>query len=154
MNGGAIVGTIFFTLLTFAALSSCMAILQPTISYFEESHDMSVKKSAIIAGGLVWVLGLTAVFSANIWSDYYPLSMFETFETSTVENIIDYATANYMMLVGGILIAIFAGWMFKPGWAEAEFDGVPRWIFVSWLWLSRILAPVAVTIALYSALSA
>ena len=73
--------------------------------------------------------------------------------TSTIENIIDYATANYMILFGGILIAIFSGWLFKDGWAESEFDGVPPILYKTWLWLARIVAPVAVTIALYTALT-
>ena len=154
MQAGAFIGTVFFVLLTFAALSSCIAILQPAISYLEESHDMGVKKASFIAGGAAWILGLTSIFSYNVWAGYYPLSMFETFKTSTVMGIVDYATANYMMLVGGILIAVFAGWMFKPGWAEAEFEGIHPIVFKTWLWLSRVLAPVAVTVALYSALSA
>lgn len=154
MQAGAFVGTIFFVLLTFAALSSCIAILQPAISYLEESHDMSIKKSAFIAGGTAWLLGIFSIVSYNVWSGYYPLSMFKTFENSTVMGIIDYATANYMMLVGGILIAVFTGWMFKSNWMEEEFDGVHPVLFKTWQWLARIVAPVAVTIALYAAISA
>ncbi|MGY8986355.1 MAG: sodium-dependent transporter [Sphingomonadales bacterium] len=154
MSGGSFIGSIFFILLTFAALSSCIAILQPAVSYLEESWGFNVKKAALTAGGSVWILGIFSVLSANVWAGYYPLSMFETFSTSTIENIIDYATANYMMLFGGILIAIFSGWLFKDGWAEKEFEGVHPILFKTWLWLARIVAPVAVTIALYTALTA
>jgi neurotransmitter:Na+ symporter, NSS family len=154
MDAGAFVGTVFFVLLTFAALSSAIAILQPTVSYLESSRGMSVKKASIVGGGMVWILGLSAVFSANIWAGYYPLSMFDSFATSTLVNIVDYVTANYMMLVGGILIAIFAGWMFRPGWAESEFAGEHPMLFKAWLWLARILAPVGVAYALFKALTA
>jgi NSS family neurotransmitter:Na+ symporter len=154
MQAGALVGTIFFVLLTFAALSSCIAILQPAISYLEESHGMSIKKSALLAGASAWLLGIFSIVSYNVWSGYYPLSMFKTFENSTIMGIIDYATANYMMLVGGILIAVFSGWMLKSGSMEKEFDGVNPVLFKIWLWLARVVAPVAVTVALYAALSA
>jgi neurotransmitter:Na+ symporter, NSS family len=154
MSAGGFVGTVFFVLLSFAALSSAIAILQPTVSYLEERWNMSVKKASIVGGGAVWILGLGAVFSANIWLNFYPLSMFETFEKGTVYNIIDFVTANYMMLFGGILIAVFSGWAFKPGVMEGEFASENPVIFKTWLWLARIVAPVAVTIALYSFITA
>ncbi len=155
MNGGAIVGTAFFVLLTFAALSSCIAILQPAVSYLEENWNMSIKKAAIVAGSLCWTIGILSVLSLTTWSEYYPLAgMFDTFATSNIMGIIDYVTANYMMLVGGILIAVFSGWLFKDGWAEKEFDGVHPLLYKTWLWLARVVAPVSVTIALYSALTA
>jgi len=155
MSGGAIVGTAFFVLLTFAALSSAIAILQPAVSYLEENWDMSIKKAAIVAGSLCWAVGIFSVLSLTSWSEYYPLAgMFSTFETSNIMGIIDYVTANYMMLVGGILIAVFSGWLFKGDWVEKEFDGIHPMLKTVWLWLARVVAPVSVTIALYSALTA
>lgn len=154
MNFGAVVGGIFFLLLTFAALTSCIAILQPAVSYLEESHGMGVKKATLVAGGTVWILGLASVLSVNIWAGFYPLSMFETFETSTVTGIIDFFTANYMMLGGGILIAIFTGWQFKEGWARSEFGENEGLIYTAWLWLARVFAPAAVAIALFTQLMA
>ena len=68
--------------------------------------------------------------------------------------MVDYVTANYIMLVGGILISVFVGWSFKPGWAESEFQGVSPVFFTIWLWLVRVFAPAAVAIALYVQLSA
>ena len=149
MNLGAIVGSIFFLLLTFAALSSAIAILQPAVSYLEESWGMSVKKAAVSAGGVAWFLGIGSVLSYNYWAEFYPLSFIEGFDTSTVMGVIDFITANYMMLGGGILIAVFVGWSFKPGWAESEFKKENQLLFTIWLWLARVFAPASVAIALY-----
>jgi NSS family neurotransmitter:Na+ symporter len=149
MEMGSLVGSVFFILLTFAALSSCIAILQPAVSYLEESWGMSIKKAAVVAGGGVWVLGIFSVFSYNIWAGYYPLSMFETFAESNIMGIIDFATANYMMLGGGILIALFSGWLMTENGVESEFAGEHPILFKTWLWLARIVAPVSVTYALY-----
>lgn len=149
MQLGVLVGSIFFLLLTFAALSSAIAILQPVVSYLEETWGMSVRKSAITAGGTAWFLGIASVLSFNLWKGFYPLSFFETFQTSTIMGVIDYMTANYMMLVGGILIAVFTGWSFKAGWAESEFKDENPLLFTIWLWLARVVAPASVAIALY-----
>jgi NSS family neurotransmitter:Na+ symporter len=154
MNLGVVVGSVFFLLLTFAALSSAIAILQPAVSYLEESWGMSVKKAAVTAGGAAWFLGIGSVLSFNLWKGYYPLSFLKTFETSTVMGVVDFITANYMMLVGGILIAVFVGWSFKPGWAESEFRNENPVLFTIWLWLARVFAPAAVAIALYVQLTA
>ena len=154
MDLGIVVGSVFFLLLTFAALSSAIAILQPAVSYLEESWGMSVKKATVTAGGAAWFLGIGSVLSYNLWKGYYPLSFFDTFQTSTVMDVVDFITANYMMLVGGILIALFVGWGFKPGWAESEFKGENPVLFTIWLWLARVFAPAAVAIALYVQLTA
>jgi NSS family neurotransmitter:Na+ symporter len=154
MNLGVIVGSVFFLLLTFAALSSAIAILQPAVSYLEESWGFSVKGAALAAGGAAWFLGIGSVFSFNLWKEVYPLSFFETFATSTVMDVVDFLTANYMMLVGGILIAIFVGWSFKSEWIKSEFEGINPMLFTLWLWLARIVAPAAVAVALYVQLSA
>jgi len=153
MNLGAIVGTVFFLLLSFAALSSAIAILQPAVSYLEESWGMSVKKSALVAGIAAWAIGVGSVLSYNHLAEFYPLSFFDTFDDSTILGVIDYITANYMMLVGGILIAIFVGWSFKPEWVRSEFKGKNQLLFTIWLWLARVVAPVAVAIALYTQLT-
>lgn len=153
MNLGAIVGSVFFLLLTFAALSSAIAILQPAVSYLEESWGMSVKKSALVAGITAWALGIGSVLSYNLWLEFYPLDFIDTFETSTVMGIVDFITANYMMLVGGILISVFVGWSFKSEWIKNEFrdEKNPMW-FKAWLWLVRIVAPLAVAVALINQL--
>ena len=154
MQFGGAVGTVFFVLLTFAALSSAIAIIQPAVSYLEESHGMSVKASAMTAGAVAWFIGLGSIFSYNIWAGHYPLPMFETFGESNVMGVVDFITANYMMLVGGILIAVFVGWSFKSDWIKEEFKGINPLLFTIWLWLVRIVAPAAVAIALYFQLTA
>ena len=109
---------------------------------------MSVKASAVTAGAVAWFIGLGSIFSYNVWVDHYPLPMFDTFRTSNFMAMVDFVTANYMMLVGGILIAVFVGWNFKAEWVKSEFKGDNPIFFNAWLWLVRVVAPVAVTVAL------
>ncbi len=153
MNFGAVVGGVFFILLSFAALSSAIAILQPAVSYLEESWGMGVRKASLTAGITAWFLGIGSVLSFNVWKGFYPLKIFETFASSTVMDVVDFITANYMMLVGGILIALFVGWGLKPDWVKSEFRDENPVLFKIWLWLARVVAPAAVAVALYVQLS-
>ena len=124
------------------------------VSYLEESWGMSIKGASMAAGGLAWALGIGSVLSYTLWSTFYPLGFMETFETSTVMGIIDFITANYMMLGGGILIAVFVGWSFKDDWIKEEFKNESPILFTIWLWLARVVAPASVAIALFFQLTA
>lgn len=152
MRFGTAVSSVFFILLTFAALSSAIAIIQPAVSYLEEKHGMSVRSAAYTAGAVAWFIGLGSVFSYNVWAGHAPLPMFETFDDTNFMGVVDFITANYMMLVGGILIAVFVGWSFKSDWVKGEFKDDHPLFFTIWLWLVRIVAPAAVTIALVNQL--
>lgn len=154
MDLGAGVGTMFYLLLFFAAFTSCIAILQPAVSYLQRRWDMSVSMAAVVAGIVAWCLGAGSVLSFNLWKSFYPLSVFNIFRASTILDIVDFVTANYMMLVGGILISLFVGWCFKKEWIEDEFRGLnPVWRIL-WLWLVRLISPLAVVLALYYQLTA
>ena len=139
MTGGQFIGGTFFLLLTFAALSSSIAILQPVVSYFEESHGFSVKKATVVGGAGAWFLGIGSVFSYNIWQDKTFLG-----DRNFMDSIV-YLTDNIMMPLGGILIALFVGWTIREHVLKEEWgvDG-NSFLFKVWLWLLRIFAPIAV----------
>ena len=66
--------------------------------------------------------------------------------------LIDYFTANLLMPLGGILMALFVGWAVKPAvFAEDLTFGDPV-LFKVWLWMIRIVAPLAIVGVLYTSL--
>ena len=56
------------------------------------------------------------------------------------------------MPLGGILIALFVGWRVKPEVLAAELSFGKSWLFSTWLWMLRIIAPVAILGILWSSL--
>lgn len=150
MNFGSFVGAIFFVLLTFAALTSCIAILQPAVAYLEESWGFSVIKATITSAGAAWVIGIGCVLSYNVWAGWYPLNFIGFFEGQTFMGVIDYVTANIMMPVGGILIALFTGWKISAEMTRGEFGEGEDLIHTIWLWLSRVVAPAGVAWIMYT----
>ncbi len=146
MTGGQFLGGTFFLLLVFAALSSSIAILQPAVAYLEESHDIPVMKSTLIAAGLAWFLGLGSVLSFNEWADFYPMEVFGILEGKTFMGVLEYATDNIMMPLGGILISLFVGWKISESDNRGEFEGISNGVFKFWLFLTRFVAPAAVAV--------
>ena len=152
MTGGRFFGVIFFILLAFAAVTSLIAIIEPIVRFAEGKWQMKRRNGVLVFGVLAWAIGLLTVFSFNIWSETYPLGRFEVFAEKTPFDLIDYFTANVMMPLGGIMMALFVGWRIKPAvLAEDLSFGSPA-IFNLWLWMIRIVVPLAILWVLYSSL--
>ena len=152
MAGGAIFGALFFLLLAFAAITSIISIIEPIVAYAVDKWNMPRRNACIIFGFLAWLLGIVSVLSFNQWSGFTPLSMFDAFENKTLYDLIDYFTANLLMPLGGIGIALFVGWRLKPDVITEELSFGSAALFQIWLWMIRVVAPVAIALVLYSSL--
>jgi NSS family neurotransmitter:Na+ symporter len=152
MPGGSVFGALFFVLLAFAAVTSIIAILEPIISHAEGRWQMQRKTAVVVFGSLAWLIGLATIFSFNIWKDVALLGMFDVFSGKTVFDLIDYFTANVLMPLGAILIALFVGWRMKPELIDSELSFSSTLMFTAWLWALRVVVPVAILAILISGL--
>ena len=99
MPAGTAVGSLFFVLLTFAALSSSIGMLEPVVSWLEEHRGFKRPLMAGPAGLTAWLVGLSIVFSFNLWRDFRPLGMFQFFSEKTIFDVMDFFVANIMLLL-------------------------------------------------------
>lgn len=146
MDYGAFFGMLFFVLLVFAAWSSAISLIEPAVAWLVENRGMTRIMAAVVAGSVTWLCGLMTVFSFNLWSDFKPLSGFEVFRDSTVFDLLDYLTANIMLPIGGLLIAIFAAWKMKRASSIDELGMGNRFFYPLWRFLVRYITPIAVVI--------
>ena len=144
MPGGGFIGALFFLLLVFAALTSSISLLESIISHLEETSGLGRKKITILSGALLWVVGLGTVFSFNIWSDFTPLDMIKPMRGKTVFGLIDYFGSNLLMPIGGILMAMIAGWIISKASSREELSIKDERIFNVWRFLIRFVAPATV----------
>jgi NSS family neurotransmitter:Na+ symporter len=147
MPGGQFFGTLFFLLLVFAAWTSAISLIEPAVAWLVENRGMSRVRAAIWIGILVWLLGLATVFSFNIWSGE-EMQLFGM----TAFDLLDYLTANIMLPLGGLLIAIFAGWFMARNSTVEEFamgDGIR---YKVWWAVIRYVTPVAVVLVFLNAI--
>jgi NSS family neurotransmitter:Na+ symporter len=152
MPGGTVFGAMFFVLLAFAAVTSLIAIIEPIVRFAEGKWNMKRRNGVLVFGTLAWAIGLLTVFSFNIWSDVHPLGHFKVFEGKTAFDLIDYFTANLMMPLGGILMALFTGWLVKPSVLAEDLAFGSRTLANAWLWMIRIVVPLAILWVLYDSL--
>ena len=142
--GGLIFGTLFFILLFFAALTSVIGTLEPMIAWWEERFSMIRWKAAAMVCVSVFIFGMATVFSFNIWSEWRPLGFIDRFADTGYFDLLDYLTANIMMPLGGLLLALFVGWKVRPAAIQEELNIRNPRFFKAWFWLLRWVVPVSI----------
>jgi NSS family neurotransmitter:Na+ symporter len=144
MPGGQVIGILFFILLIFAAYTSAIGMLEPVVAWLEEKRPGRRKQMAMIAGFVIWVVGLGSVFSFNILADFRPLAFVGI--DKTIFGITDFTVANILSTSNAFLIAVFAGWVLRSKVVDEEFrDDSTRWKSY-WRVANRYLAPAALLV--------
>jgi NSS family neurotransmitter:Na+ symporter len=138
MPGGYIISLAFFMLISFAALTSSVSMLEVVVAYWDETHNMHRTKGSILSGSAIFLLGLLTVFSTNLMAEVkvFGLTFFDLF---------DKMTSSYFLPIGGMAISLFFGWILGPKAVE-EILGprIPKAFHVGLLWCTRLAAPLAV----------
>ena len=145
MAYGSIFGTLFFILLVFAAWSSSISLIEPAVAWLVENKRMSRMRACIWVGLATWALGIGTVLSFNLTAD---IKLFD----KTFFDILDYLTANIMLPLGGLSIAIFAGWVMSKENSASELQIKSPILFNGWLFLLKFVSPIAVAIVFLNAI--
>ncbi|SDM91689.1 sodium-dependent transporter [Vreelandella arcis] len=136
MSGGVILGLMFFLLLTFAALTSAISLLEPTVEMLEERTPLSRITATLVSGIAIWLLGVAALLSFNLWSDvlFFGLNIF---------NLLDTFTAKILLPLTGLGAVVFVAWCLERKGVEQELalsaTGMNVWNIVA-----RFIAPIGV----------
>lgn len=139
MPGGQVFGTLFFVLLAIAALTSAVSLLEPVVAFFMDQYGFRRSRIAVATGVAAFVVGIPSSLSMGIWSDF-------TLFGKGFLDLIAFVTSSVMLPVGGLLIALFVGWMIGPRAAEelrGEAETTPK-LAAAWLFILRFVAPVAI----------
>lgn len=148
MPGGTFIGSLFFVLLFFAALSSAISLIEPTIAWLIESKSVRRIKAAAWTGFIIWFIGFATIFSmtGTTLGDIFEALLGDVeFKSGLFKynlfQIIDFVTASIMLPIGGLLIAIFAGWVMKQDSTEREFSFENRFIYHVWHFMIKYVTP-------------
>jgi len=138
MPFGVLFGTLFFVLVSFAAITSAISISEPALAYLVEQYNAKRSRVAISLGVIAWVLGIGSVLSFNRWADVHIVGQLTFFD------FVDYVSQNIMLPLGGMLISLFAAFAL-PNTVVGSQLGLqnPRLILL-WKALCGVVAPVCV----------
>jgi NSS family neurotransmitter:Na+ symporter len=144
MPGGLLFGTIFFILIVVAAWTSSISLIEPAVAWLIENRGMTRVSAAVWSGLATWLVGIATVLSFSHWA--FDFNFLGTVKHNGVFDILDILTANIMLPVGGLFIAIFAGWMMKQKHSKEEL-ALDR-SFSIWWFLIRYIAPALVLVVI------
>lgn len=150
MPGGTLVAIAFFVLLIFAALSSAISLLEVVVSFLVDRFGVNRKTAAAGLGVAIWGLGLLSANASLTFSIPSALSGFLGEGDKAMLDVLDNLTTRLMLPLGGVLIAVTAGWLITKEDREAGFkhlDGGPTYA-KAWTFLIRYIAPVLVLFVL------
>jgi NSS family neurotransmitter:Na+ symporter len=136
MPAGIVFGTLFFVLLTFAAWTSAISLMEPAVAWIMEHHRRTRAQAAVMIGLSIWTLGLGTVLSFNVLSEF-------KFWRGTIFDNLDHLTINIMLPLSGLLIAVFAGWVMCRNSSADELGGAGT-SFKIWRFLVRYVAPIGI----------
>lgn len=141
---GRLCGTLFFLFMTFAALSTVLAVFENIIACTMDMFGLGRKKASIIDCIVILVLILPCIFGYNIWSSFMPFG-----ENSAVLDLEDFIVSNILLPVGAIVSILFC--TLKCGWGWNNFtkeanEGkglkVKQWL----RWYMTIILPIMIII--------
>ena len=138
MEFGYLIGPLFFVLLSVAALSSSISLLEPGVAFLAEEQILSRRRAAEIISFFVWVLGIGSALSFNIWSDFYLIS-----DRNFLDSM-DFVANQILLPLGGMLIAIFVGWFMKESLIKDEIGQINPIVYKLWRFFVKFVAPTCV----------
>ena len=142
MVGGYFFSLLFFVLLAVAALTSTISVLEVVVAYFVEELGMNRKTATVLATGLISILG---VLAAGSWGWFRNLRLFG----NNVFGLLNFASANILLPLGGFFIVIFVGWFMgrKAVRAEISNEGsLKARLWPVFIFLVRFVAPIAIAV--------
>ena len=137
MWGGALYGVVFFLLLMFAAWTSSISLLEPPTAYLVERTRLKRGTAAVIGGVLVWAIGIASLLGFNVWSEV-------KFGERDIQGAIEFVASDLMLPLGGLLIALYAGWVLDSKLTRKELPQLSDGLYATWRWSVRVVAPLLV----------
>ena len=143
MPGGVIVGTLFFVMLVFAAFTSTIAMIESVVAWLVESKGMQRLQACILSGAILWLMSLMTVasFAGSDWAQWQ--FNFLGKEVHNLFEILDHLTSDIMLPLGGLTIAIFAGWIMRQQVTAEELNTSPL-TYTIWRFSIRWFTPIAI----------
>jgi NSS family neurotransmitter:Na+ symporter len=151
LPGGAFLSPLFYILVAFAALTSTISLLEVVVAFFIDQLNWPRIRATVTMGFTIFAFGILSALSLGAsarLSSIRPLGN----KSQGIFDTLDYLASNWFLPVGGILIALFVGWVLSRDRSRKEIEmghgGFNLYGF--WIFLLRFVAPLAIGWIIYS----
>lgn len=143
---GRVFGTGFFVMLVIIALLTAVALVEPVMVWLGERFGLSRFKAALLCGSVAWLLGLVTILSFNYWA--FTFKFLGAIRKLGFFDILQLVTSQLLLPVGGIAVALFAGWWIKRDISQAQFAMRSPCAYDAWRWSVRLVTPLLLFLVL------
>jgi NSS family neurotransmitter:Na+ symporter len=138
----------FFVMIVLVALLAAVAMLEPFVAWLSERLDQTRARVVLLAGGVVWVLGLVMMLSFSAWRFSFPF--FAEVKKFGLFDMAQILTTQVLLPVAGLLMAVMAGWIMRAEEMRDTLALRTPCSFDIWLWLTRLFVPLYLLFLLFS----
>ena len=142
---GNVFAVLFFVALAFAGLTSSVSLVEPMVQYFIDRFRWSRLKASISMGLFFYLVGIIALLS-NI--DEYKEIL--TWGDKNFFDWVDHFTAAIMLPLGGLVMAVFVGFVIEKQRVESVLRPQLGFAFDAWYFSLRYITPIAMFIVMLS----
>ena len=159
MPAGWVIGTVFFLLLSVAAVTSSISMLEVPVSYFVDEKKSLRPTCAVTVGLVAFVVGIPSALSngGNEW-----LSNIELFGQTGFFSILDQVFGTLALIIISLMLSIYAGWAWKPKNVIAEIEQGCPWFTKPliggispsgvWAFFIKYVCPIVISLVLLNTL--
>ncbi|MGP4039509.1 sodium-dependent transporter [Gracilibacillus sp. D59] len=146
MDFGGIIGLIFFTALSLAAISSSISLLEVPVAYLMRAANMSRKLASFLVGIVIFASGVTVSLGMGKWSNITLIG------NRNILDSMDFLSSNVFLPIGGLTMALFVGWYFTKQEALEASDLSRNPIGQLWYIVVKYIAPIIIVIIFLNSL--
>lgn len=141
---GTLFGICFFIMLSLAALTSSISMIEATVTWLVEHKGLTRRSAAWSSGSVLWLISTMAMLSFNLGADW-------TLAGRHFFDWLDYLTARWMMPLGGLGMVLLAGFVLKHDVMREELGLASHW-HTLWLFMVRYVSPLGILVVFVDAL--
>ena len=148
LPAGRLALSAFFVMIVLVALLAAVAMLEPLVAWLGERFEQSRARAVLVAGGLLWALGLAMMLSFNAWQ--FSFSFFGEIKKFGLFDAAQILTTQALLPLTGLLMAVMAGWIMRADEMRDTLTMHSPCSFDIWLWLTRLFVPLYLLFLLFS----
>ncbi|MDH3635869.1 MAG: sodium-dependent transporter [Gammaproteobacteria bacterium] len=155
---GGLFSTLFFVLLTIAALTTSIALLEAPITYLQRIRSITRLRATLILGVGIWLFGLGVVLAHSVWNgEGFSLALFfgddaiRLVNNAGFHDVLVFVSSHLIQPFVALFICLFVAWKIPREVSHKEFALVRHYSFEIWNYLVRYIVPVLLLVVILAA---
>ena len=157
-SSGGLFSMLFYSLMTIAALTTSVALLEAPITYFQRKCDISRLKATVLLGLGVWLFGLGVVLAHGVWNgDGFTVALFfgdqaiRLINNAGFHDVLVFVSSHLIQPFVALFVCLFVAWKIPREVSHKEFALSKHYSYEIWNYLIRYIVPVLLLIVILAA---